>query len=315
MAVGRAGRWALLPEHRVRVWSAWCGAAGVAARREDFDVVHAHDFNTLELGAALADERGAALVYDSHEWWSGRQRHGRPSPVLTRREARVERRLLGRADAVVTVSQGIADRLGGWHGRAVSVVRNTFPGRQVVPVRHTALDRPRGLVYAGRLGAGRDLETVLAGAGGLRVVLMGSGDDGYLRGLRRGESVQVRPAVPVDEVDGVFQEHGLCVVPLTDSCANHRMALPNKLFQAVRAGVPVVAADLPELRAVVRRHDLGELYRPGSARSFRLAVERVGERFPEVAASVRRASAELCWERDAQVLLGVYGELAGRASR
>ena len=36
---------------------------------------------------------------------------------------------------------------------------------------------------------------------------------------------------------------------LQDTCENHRLALPNKVFEYVAAGVPVVASDLPELAA------------------------------------------------------------------
>ncbi len=72
-----AARRLLQPEHRARVERA--GRAGAAERVRTHvaaagapDVVHAHDFNTLELAADVARRTGAALVYDSHEYWRGR---------------------------------------------------------------------------------------------------------------------------------------------------------------------------------------------------------------------------------------------------
>jgi len=306
-------RWLLLPRHRQRVWGTWCARAGAAVRGREFEVVHAHDFNVLRLAAGLADGAGARLVYDSHEWWSGRERHGRPTPLERARERRIERRLVRRADAVLTVSGGIAERLGRWRGTKVLVVRNTFPAGVggAVPVP----ERPSGVVYAGRIGAARDLETLLpaAAAARLETCLMGKVDREYLHRIRvTVGSVRIEPARPVDEVDDVLRRGGISVVTLTDSCENHRLALPNKLFHAVRAGVPVVAADLPEMRRMVTEYGLGELYRSGDAESMRAALESVAQDYPRWCKQVAQARDELNWERDAAVLVGVYATLAGR---
>ncbi len=314
----RAVRWLLLPQHRQRVWRTWCTRAGAAVDGRKFDVVHAHDFNVLRVAARLADRSGARLVYDSHEFWSGRERHGRPTPIERSRERRAEQKLLRRADAVLTVSDGIAERLGAWRGGEVKVVRNTFPSvpegaGSTVPLGQ----RPAGIVYAGRIGAARDLETLLpaAAAAHLDAVLMGPADREYLQRIQPGidsGAVRLEPARPVDEVDGVLREVGISMVTLTDTCENHRMALPNKLFHAVRAGVPVVAADLPELRRAVTEYGLGALYRPGDVASMRAALEQVASQYPQLCAQVANARGDLSWERDAEVLVGVYADLAGR---
>src|SRR5437764_11098357 len=63
----RFGRWLLLPEHRSRTEKQWrIAAAPYVAAAGPFDVVHAHDFNTLELAAEYAEKWSAALVDDSH---------------------------------------------------------------------------------------------------------------------------------------------------------------------------------------------------------------------------------------------------------
>jgi glycogen(starch) synthase len=310
-----AARWLLLPRHRQRVWGTWCARAGAAVRGREFEVVHAHDFNVLRLAAGLAGGAGARLVYDSHEWWSGREVHGRPTPLERARERRVERRLVRRADAVLTVSDGIAERLGRWRGAKVLVVRNTFPATGGAVGAVPVPDRPSGVVYAGRIGAARDLETLLpaAAAARLETCLMGKVDREYLHRIRvTVGSVRIEPARPVDEVDDVLRCGGISVVTLTDSCENHRLALPNKLFHAVRAGVPVVAADLPEMRRMVTEYGLGQLYRSGDAESMRAALEAVAEDYPRWCKQVAQAKDELSWERDAAVLVGVYATLAGR---
>lgn len=317
-AARRLVRWLLLPEHVVVSLRTWTDEAYADAAGRAFDVVHVHDFTALALGHRLAGEHGVPLVYDAHEWWSGRARHGRPEPLRRRRQAAQEQRLARDAVAVLTVSEGIAQRFRAWGVRDVAVVRNTFPLGDVEAGHGGAADRQpvagqglRGVLYAGRVAEGRDLGTALAAAplpDGARLVLMGPADHGYLPSpLPPG--VELRPAVQVDQVDDVLRELGAALVSLEDSCDNHRLALPNKVFQAVRAGVPVVAADLPELARLVRAHGLGTLYRPGDPRSLAQAVAALSRTWPETVASVRAARAELRWEVDVQRLLEVYRRL------
>ena len=111
-------------------------------------------------------------------------------------------------------------------------------------------------------------------------------------------------------MDEVYRRGGAAAVTLAAGSANHELALPNKLFHAVRAGVPVVAADLPEIRRTVLRYGFGELYRPGDATSLAAATLRVARRLPELTAAARAARAELSWEHDAAVLVEVYRGLA-----
>lgn len=307
----RGARWFLLPEHRERTERTWRTEAGQAlAGSGPFDVVHAHDYNTLALSAELAERWSAQLVYDSHELWFDRGLPGRPTPLRSWRGRRKEAQLAARAQAVLTVSDGIADRLRRRGVSEVTVVRNTFPlaGRVPPPLSPS----PAGVAYAGRIGPGRDLEAVVGAAASLRplrTVLAGPGDPAY-RFDHTG--VEIVPPMSLNSVDELYQELGIAIVTLTDTCDNHRLALPNKLFHAVRAGVPVVAANLPELHRVVLRHGLGRLYRPGDPNSLADAVRSVVREYGEHVSAVHKARPALSWERDAQVLTEVYAGLESR---
>lgn len=303
----RAARWLLLPEHRNQTFRSWARAAYADAAAREFDAVHAHDFTALEAGSRLATERGVPLVYDTHEFWPGRPRVGRPTPGQKWRESRVEAELGHRAAAVVTVGEGVAEALRARYGWPhLKVVRNTFPHTEAAP----AAPAPAGLVYAGRIGPYRELEAIVAAARriDLPVTLAGPADETYLAALDRGP-VRVLPALPVPEVDTLLAEAGIALVTHSNRWINHRLALPNKLFHAVRAGVPVVATDVPELRRVVAGHALGALYRAGDADALVKAVAEVRQRYAEYAENVRKAARALSWEADAEVLTGIYREL------
>lgn len=302
-----AARWLLLPSHVSRLTSTFHVAARELAAGLEYDVVHAHDFNTLELSAELAARADVPFVYDSHECWLGRKRQARPTPFADRRTARLEAELGSRAHAVITVSEGVAEWLSGRYGwDHVTLVRNTFPARdQPAPLA----SEPTGLLFAGGIGKGRELEA-LAGAAGalpLPVTLIGPQDAAFAASL--GPAVRVRPPIPIDDVDAELRQAGLALVLLADGPLNHQLALPNKLFQAVRAGVPVVATDLPEIRRVVTRHRLGTLYRAGDRRSLIDAVKRAIDEFETHAESVLSAADALSWQRDGDRLVGIYRSL------
>jgi glycogen(starch) synthase len=309
--IERAGRWLMLPEHVGRRLGAWQRDALVQAREHRADVVHAHDFSALPVGAELAQEWGVPLVYDSHELWSGRPRVGRPTPWKARREARLEARLGAGAAIVLTVGDGVADALRERYGwPQVRVVRNTFPRAQP---REPRIGGPSGAVYAGRIAPYRELEVIAKASRSidLPITLIGPTDAEFLARFDPGRA-RIRDSLPADEVDAVLADAGLALVTHSDKWENHRLALPNKLFHAVRAGVPVVATDVGELARTVREYDLGELYRPGDAADMVRAIERAVARYDELQVCVRTAERLLSWETDGRVLLDAY--IAIRAS-
>jgi glycosyltransferase involved in cell wall biosynthesis len=186
----------------------------------------------------------------------------------------------------------------------VTVVRNTFPTAGApTPPTH----RPRALLYAGRIDEDRDLATARVAVPDLPVPLdvLGGGDARSIASLRSA-GASVRDAVPITRMADELADAGLSLVSLSGNQLNHRVALPNKLFQAVQAGVPVVAADLPAIREVVDGHGIGTLYRPGDPASLVDATADAVTRHGELVRNVVSARSELSWERDEERLMEVY---------
>jgi len=312
--IERAGRWLMLPEHVGRRLAAWHRAALVEARSHRADVVHAHDFTALSVGAKLAEEWGVPLVYDSHELWSGRPRVGRPTPWRARRQARLEGTLGAGAAIVFTVGEGVAVALRERYGwRDVRVVRNTFPRAQIADQRPGG---PTGAVYAGRIAPYRELEVIARASHStnLPITLIGPADAQFLARFDPGRA-RIEGSLPADDVDAVLAKAGLALVTHSDRWVNHRLALPNKLFHAVRAGVPVVATDVGELARIVREHDLGELYKPGDADDLVRAINRALGRYQELQTRVRAAAPVLSWDTDGRALVVAYATLQAQPTQ
>lgn len=304
----KLARWILLPQHRESAFRRWRAEAYRVAQSLDFDVVHAHDFNTLACGAALANEHHVPYIYDTHEYWLGMARQYRPTPLLDRATRRQERQLGGAAAQVITVSDGIANQLHRDYGWAhINVVKNTF---QLPADPPTPPEQPVGVIYAGRLAPHRDLETLAEASRLVDVPVQARGpvDATWLANFDRG-LIDIQPPVPLDQIADQIRSFGLSLITLAAGWKNHELTIPNKVFQAVALGIPVVAADVGELGRLVKQHGIGKLYEPGNPESLAQAIRAAIRDYAQLASMVIETQTELNWNTDATRLLETYRKL------
>jgi glycosyltransferase involved in cell wall biosynthesis len=295
------------------------------------DVYHAHDANTLLPAALAARLTGAKLVYDSHEFVGGVPHR---SGAWGRTLLFIERRCVRRASAVVTVSDGIATALQTKYGLRDRplVLRNVAdPGALSAagdaPInlrRRLAIpDGVQIVLHQGAIAVGRGCVTLARAAAYLPadvvVVFLGDGTPAGVQQVRSAVAelglerrVLFHPKVRPDALLAVTGQADLGVSLLERTCENHWLALPNKLFEYVQAGLPVAVSDFPELGEVVRRHGLGITVDPHDP--VRLAA-RLTEFLRDDAAlsaardAVARARGSLSWEVEQEVLRSVYRRL------
>jgi glycosyltransferase involved in cell wall biosynthesis len=129
--------------------------------------------------------------------------------------------------------------------------------------------------------------------------------------------LHVLPAVPPEELLDWVGAADVVAMPIQPTTLNHRLTTPNKLFEAMAAGAPVVASDLPGMAPIVRETGCGVLCDPTDAAvdrggdpddPRRAADERAGYRERALSA----AHATYSWEAQVEVLLAEYGRLTGR---
>jgi glycosyltransferase involved in cell wall biosynthesis len=313
----RRGRGRLPRATRLAAEAARLSNRAVAARP---DVVHAHDAAMLLPGLAAARRTGARLVYDSHELATGVPYRGRAWAALV---ASLERLGAPRADRVIAVSDGIAARLEDRYAlRAAPVVVRNVP--ELPPPGEAAPDLRRQLgvgesplvLHQGSAAAGRGGETLVSATAslpGVHLLFLGieGRDTERLRGVAdasgSGDRTHFLAPVPLEALLSHTAQADVGVSLLEDSCENHRLALPNKLFEYVAAGIPVVVSDLPEMGALVRRRGIGWTADPGRPESVATALRAaLAGRDDDLRDRLAEAAAELDWGREKQRLLAAY---------
>ncbi|MEE2658554.1 MAG: glycosyltransferase family 4 protein [Candidatus Latescibacterota bacterium] len=296
------------------------------AFRADADVYHAHDLDALLPAARAARRRGRPLIYDSHELWTEQ------SSLVGRRGVRgfwclLERRLIRHVSRIVTVSEPIARRLQERYRppRPVAVVRNLPPFRG--PVASTCVrdalqlssERPVALYQGGFLtdnGLVQQIEAMATVTNGDLVLLGGGPTEPLLRQrieeLRLNDRVHLLPRVPFARLHEYTcsVDLGLCVIRPTGG--SFLWSLPNKLFEYLLAGLPVVAGNTPAIRDVIEKTGAGIVVDPLDPRSIARTLEQLfdaPERRAEMAGAARRSATDYCWEREETRLLEVYADL------
>jgi glycosyltransferase involved in cell wall biosynthesis len=103
------------------------------------------------------------------------------------------------------------------------------------------------------------------------------------------------------------------VVAIQPLCESYRRALPNKAFECIAAGLPMVASDIPELRRLAVTEGLGVTFKPGDSFDLARAIKSLmGEpaRVERIrAATVTAHRDHYNWEAVSMKLIAVYGRL------
>lgn len=97
---------------------------------------------------------------------------------------------------------------------------------------------------------------------------------------------------------------------------NHINSQPNKLFEYMAAGIPVIASDFPLWRKLIEQYDCGYLVDPDSPESIGGAIKEVYENSAEAKSKGRNGKraiqTELNWEVESKQLVDCYTELEQR---
>lgn len=294
----------------------------LAGRR--FDVVVANEARAMALAHHVAD--GAPVLADLHEWAPEERAHVRSWRLLVRpfmfHQCRTQ---LPRMAAVTVVNDSIGALYREQFGVPTSTVRNAGPFRDLEPSPVLA-DRIR-LVHSGGAVPGRNLEALVEAVRGLDPVfsldlyLVPARDGGrYLNRLRDlidgDPRITLHCPVRPDELATTLNAYDVGVFGLPPLTPNHRLMLPNKIFDYVQARLAVVFNSAPETDRLIREHDLGAIAPDATATSMRDTLAALDpERVRQHKQSAHRAAAVLNSTEDSEVTRSLVGRLMRDAVR
>ncbi len=308
------------------------------------DLIYAHDVQLLPVAAravrrAAAAGRSVPWVYDAHEWVPGLSRYGSRTARKVAAWADLEAEYIRSANAVITVSDELADALQQRHRlpERPTVVHN------IPSIAHEPADRVRSggiraatgvpegtplLVYSGGVTRARGVHTAVEARldlpdTHLAVVAVPGSDSPAARdiaslaeGLGLSDRVHVIDPVPPAEVVTFLRSADVGLIPLRHF-GSHEFALSNKLFEYLHAGLPMVVSDCRAQAQFVTAHDLGAVHVADEPHSLSAAVRDVLRRADDVRAAVANAPVreEMTWPVQVLHLQALLARLTAGATQ
>lgn len=300
-----------------------------AAWRENADVYNPRDAEPLLVAHLAAALRGAIVVYDSDELCLDRNKPFTSKPWWRFLMFRFERHYARKSAAVITTDHGRADILVERYKierpTVVLNVPDVFDKLEPdLEFRERALGgRKHLLLYQGVLIENRGIPEMMRAMRLLpdcRLALVGYGhkEDEYKQILAQEgleDGVQFFDAVPFERLMRYTAAADVGMIPLIASCLSYRYAAPNKLFEYMMAGLPVVVSDLPDMALVVNSEQVGTLIGdPTSPESIATATRALldgNESLTDIGRRARQSAlSRYNWTVERSRLLEVYERLA-----
>jgi hypothetical protein len=301
-------------------------APAVRAARETigqrrFDVVVANEARAMALAHRVA--QGAPVLADMHEWAPEERAHVRSWRLLVKPFMIQQcRTYLPKMAAVTTVNDSIGALYRERFGVDTRTVRNAGPFRELEPspLREDTIR----LVHSGGAVPGRNLEALIEavrglGAGYTLDLYLVPGRDGgrYLNQLRSliggDERITLHPPVTPQQLVPTLNRYDVGIFSLPPLTPNHRLMLPNKIFDFVQARLAVVFNSAPETDRIISEHDLGAIAPDAGAHAMRQTLAALDSgRVRECKQHAHAAAKVLNSAEDSEVTRTVVADLLRR---
>jgi glycosyltransferase involved in cell wall biosynthesis len=305
------------------------------------DIYHAHDVSALPACYIAARLYHKPIIYDAHEM----PLFERPLSEMGR-SRRLLHKLLGvllahivpRCAGIITVSPPIVEEIRFRYGvPEVTLIRSVPEYRAVAKsdrLRQCLGLKPemRIALYQGYLQPNRGLDRLVRAAAFLErdivIVMMGANRgttqaqlEALISSERVSDRVKILPPVPFAELlDWTASADIGLNVASPDYSLNVRYFLPNKLFEYLMAGLPVLTSPLEAMVDVIKRYDVGQVLHSLTPAEIGEAINRMLAHPVDLARMRNNAldatRNEFYWEKESLRLIHLYqGVLPGRVGR
>jgi len=237
--------------------------------QKKIDVLYANDLDTLGANALISIVRRKPLIYDSHEFFLGVPEI-QDKPLVKWVWRSIEKFSFPHVDRFITVNDSIAKLYSKIYKKEITVVRNMPIYKPILnPLKRFDLELPEDAFIMVMQGAGinvnRGYEEAIHSMNFIEnalLLIIGRGDviddlKALVKELKLEPKVWFLGVLPYEKM---MQYTSLSDIGLTldkDLSINYRFSLPNKLFDYINAGIPVLGSDLPEVSKIILDYEVG----------------------------------------------------------
>jgi glycosyltransferase involved in cell wall biosynthesis len=279
-----------------------------------------NDLDTLPANFIVSKVKRCDLIYDSHEYFT------EVPELIKRKRVRkiwisIEKLFLPHVGNAITVSPSIARAYNNIYGIRFSVVRN-LPTRKKPLIEKMIRDKYPGkqiIIYQGALNVGRGLELMIQTMLHLEesvLLIVGDGDivdnlAQMINDLELNNRVFMPGRLNPKDLFPITCSSDIGISLEEDLGLSYRYALPNKMFDYVQARIPVLCSDLPEMKGIVEKYDIGISTSERDPEKLAGILKEMMEdrKSGKWKLELEKAAQELCWENESEVYVEILSRL------
>ena len=276
------------------------------------DLFYANDLDTLLPNYLVSKLKGKALIYDSHELFT-------EVPELQNNSTKkklwlsLEAWLVPKLKTCITVNQSIADVFYKRYQIKFHVIRNIPASYKEVVLKSKMelglpLDKKILLLQGAGINKDRGAEELLEAmrdVNGAVLYIIGSGDSWPLLSQlvdkwHLTEKVVLKKKIPKEELNHYTAHADLGISIDKNTNLNYYYSLPNKLFDYIHAGVPIIASKLPEIEKIIKKYEIGDFINDHKPATIALKINEMlnSDELTLYRNNTQRAKRELNWETE-----------------
>lgn len=265
-------------------------------------VLLANDLDTLLPNYIISKIKKWPLVYDSHEYFTEVPELVN-RPKVQRIWQSIEQSILPNLTYTYTVSQPIADAYLRKYGVSFKLIRNLPQAYSIDP----NIEKKNVVIYQGALNVGRGLEELIEAMPEVNAQLWIAGDGDVANQLNQqvmelqlSNKVIFLGRLNANKLKEITQQAKLGVSLEKEMGLNYTYALPNKLFDYIQAGVPVLVSPLQEMKKIVSQYSVGEILESSYPKTIASQINRMltSDSYTQWQSNCITAAQELNWETE-----------------
>ncbi len=275
------------------------------------DAICAIDLDTILPCLYISRWKKITRIYDAHEFFS-ELKEVISRPGIQKVWQRIEKKALPKFKWGYTVSESIAEEFHRRYGVSYKTIRN-------VPVLQKLDDlvpTEKFILYQGAVNQARGFEYLIPAMQWINARLVICGDGNFMPRLKQlisdyqlEDKIELKGMLTPAALWTIAQQAYIGVAVPEKEGLNQYLALPNKFFDYVHAGLPQVTVDYPEYRKMNKQFEVAVLIdnlapkRIAAAINNLLVDDVLHQRLKE---NCLKARQELNWQQEEKKLLSFY---------
>ena len=288
------------------------------------DIYHANDLDTLLANYLAAIIRKKPIVYDSHEYFTGVPEI-QNKKIVKKVWLTIEQFIFPKLKHIITVNKSIAQLYKQEYNNDLRILRNV-PNKLVTlklkskSELNIVEDKDIIITQGAGININRGIEELVEAMQYLNnvcLIIIGDGDvipqlKKRVLELKLENSVIFKGRMPYNEMMQYTQHANLGITIDKDTNTNYKYSLPNKLFDFIHAGIPILASKIIEVEKIIKKYQIGLFinnHEPTHiANQIKYALDNK-ELISEWKSNTTLASKELNWEIEENTLKDLYKKI------